>query len=325
MFDDPLRAARRAVEAGEFREAWQQLEGQPAPVQRSPEWLLLAAMARWRLGTYGPSRAAALQARDRYRKLGDVDGEMRAENVAAAGAFALGELRDARTGFEKALAIAERIGDDLMMARCANNLGNVEFYLARNAAALAHYRRANARFDRIGSRHGVVETLINMGIVWRDLDRVVESDDAAERALSGAEQIESQRMVAQALAMRGEARGLLGDIPLGRQQAKRALQIARAHDDPLAEIEAQRILGNLECIAQQYQPTERLMRRAQRLATKIGHPWAMAEVWRDTGTLFMRIEKTDKAAACFGFAAEAFVRIGAKRRASAMRRRIRGI
>ncbi len=118
---------------------------------------------------------------------------------------------------------------------------------------------------------------------------------------------------------------LLGDIPLGRQQAKRALQIARAHDDPLAEIEAQRILGNLECIAQQYQPAERLMRRAQRLATKIGHPWAMAEVWRDTGTLFMRMEKTDKAAACFGFAAEAFVRIGAKRRASAMRRRIRGI
>ncbi len=58
--DDPLKTARRAVHAGQFRDAWDELARQSDPVRRSPEWYLLAAMARWRLGEFGPSRAAAL-------------------------------------------------------------------------------------------------------------------------------------------------------------------------------------------------------------------------------------------------------------------------
>ncbi len=319
--DDPLRAARRAVHAGAFREAWDYLARQPDPARRSPEWNLLAAMARWRLGEFAPSRTAALQARDAYRSVGDVDGEMRAENVAAAGAFALGSLAEAERGFARALHLAERSSDELMMARCANNLGNVAFYLGNNSGALGHYRLAGVRFERMGHLHGLAETLINTGIVWRDLDRMAESQEAAERARDVAEPIGSVRLVAQALAMRGEALGLQGDLPMGREQVARALSLAREQEDRLVEVEALNFWCNLEREARNFEEAERLGREALAVATELAHPWTVAEVQRDLGTLYERAGRPSDAARAFEAAAAAYERLGAHTRAARVRAR----
>jgi tetratricopeptide (TPR) repeat protein len=319
--DDPLKTARRAVHAGQFRDAWDDLARQPDPVRRSPEWYLLAAMARWRLGEFGPSRTAGLQARDTYRSLGDVDGEMRAENIAAAGAFALGHLADAEAGFGRALELAERLSDELMVARCANNLGNVAFYLAADTAALGYYRLAGARFERVGHRHGLTETLINTGIVWRDLDRLADSQEAAERALEIAEVIGNRRLLAQALAMRGEALGLGGDVPLGRAQVERALGLAREQEDRLAEVEALRILCNLEREARNYPRAEGLAGEALAIASALAHPWTIATVEQDLGELLARVGRPTDAAEAFAAAAASYDAIGAATRADRVRAR----
>ena len=126
--DDPLRPARTAVHEGRFTDVESALALLHPDIRRSPEGLLLHAMAAWRLGEYTRSRAAALEARDGFRARGDADGEMRAENVAAAGAFAIGDLEAADRGFTRALELADELADDLMTARCANNLGNVAYY-----------------------------------------------------------------------------------------------------------------------------------------------------------------------------------------------------
>jgi len=320
--DDPLRTARRAVHAGAFREAWEELARQSDPVRRSPEWYLLAAMARWRLGEFAPSRTAALQARDGYRSVGDVDGEMRAENVAAAGAFALGSLAEAERGFARALHLAERSSDEVMMARCANNLGNVAFYLGNNSGALGHYRLAGVRFERLGHLHGLAETLINTGIVWRDLDRLAESQEAAERAYDVAESIGALRLVAQALAMRGEALGLQGDLPMGRSQVERALGLARTQEDHLAEVEALRILANLEREARNFVEAERLGQGALSAARALAHPWTVATVQRDLGTLYQQAGRPQDAGQAYDAAAAAYERLGAHSRAARLRERV---
>ncbi len=133
--EDPLREARLAVHHGRFREAVDQLTTVGDRFGSSPEWLLLMSMARWRLGDFAASYRLADYARIEYRSRGDTDGEMRAQNVAAAGAFARGRLREARAGFERAGYLARQLSDTLMMARCTNNIGNVDFYLGNNADA----------------------------------------------------------------------------------------------------------------------------------------------------------------------------------------------
>jgi len=314
--EDPLRSARRAVHAGQFSEARRTLEQQPAAIRRTSEWQLLAAMARWRLGEFSSSRSAALQARDAYRSLGDVDGEMRAENMVGAGAFALGDLDEAQRGFSRAMELAERLNDELMLARCANNVGNIAYYLGRHSFALSYYRVAQSRFERVGFDYGVAETLINIGIVWRDLGNLQESQAAAERALEISERNGTWRLTAQALAMRGEALGLLGDLPMGRAQVERALALARIREDHEAEIESLRILSNLERQSGRLGVAEELGRMALAQALALDHPMSIAEVQRDLGEVLFASGRKSEAVRCWNAAAEGYTRLGAHSRAA---------
>jgi tetratricopeptide (TPR) repeat protein len=157
VFEDPLREARRAVQDGRFREAVDRLWDEQERAGANPEWLLLMAMARWRLGDFSESHTLADRARLEYRARGDTDGEMRAQNVAAAGAFARGRLVEAREGFERASDLARQLADTLMLARCTNNMGNVRFHLGDNPDALVLYANATNLFEHSRSLRGIAE------------------------------------------------------------------------------------------------------------------------------------------------------------------------
>jgi tetratricopeptide (TPR) repeat protein len=245
--------------------------------------------------------------------------------VASAGAFALGDLREAERGFSRALSLADRLSDELMLARCANNLGNVAYYLGRHSAALSYYRLAASRFEKAGFDYGVAETLINTGLVWRDLQNLRESRDAAERALEIAERDNTWRLAAQALAMRGEAMALMGDLPLGRAQVERALAAARQREDRLAEVEALRILCNLERVGGHLSESERLGRAALDLATALSNPWSVAEAQRDLGETLATAGRGPEAADCWNEAAALFQQLGAISRADQMREKATSI
>jgi len=189
---DPLRAARLAVRRGQFREAWELLSARKEQYGAHPEWLLLMAMAAWRIGKYEESHGFALEALAEYRSRGDGDGEMRSQNVAAAGIFALGQLDRARSGFARALELARSYDDKIMMARCANNLGNVAYYLGERAEALRQYSLATNLFDQSGSLSGLAEAWHNAGVVLREQGELVAAREAADRAMEAAEQLGKQ-------------------------------------------------------------------------------------------------------------------------------------
>lgn len=317
--DDPLRDARRAVLAGEFLDGWDELERAPAAARATPDWLLLAAMARWRLGDFAWARSAASQARDGFRGAADADGEMRAENVAAAGAFAVGELREAERGFERALSLATELDDALMAARCANNLGNVAFYLARHPTALSYYRRAVIGFERLAFWKGLAEGWLNTAITLKDDGRLDDSRDAADRAVRAAELAEDQRILAQALIARSESDLARGDTDLARVQAQAAHAIATAEADPLSQADALRILANTHRAAGDPGRALELCREAWRIAERVEHPWTHAEVQRDLGEAYAALGLTEDARAAFRHAADAFERLGATSRAKAIR------
>lgn len=318
---DPLRGARVAVYGSRFREAWDQLVQVPKQIQASAEWQLLAAMASWRLGEFARSRVAALQARDRFRSVGDVDGEMRAENVAAAGAFAVGDLAEAERGFTRALMLAYELTDDLMSARCANNLGNVAYYLARNTAALSFYRLATVTFEKLTSWKGLAEAWLNTTIVWRDSGDLRASRDAAERAVSAAERAGDARIFGQALGASSETHARLGDLELARVQADRALALADSHDDPLNAADALRVLSLIERMDGAPRRAEELGLRALEMARQLKHPWTVAEVQRELGGLYVAIGQRRGAGQAFAEAAAAFLKAGSTVRAEQMRRR----
>lgn len=319
MRDDPLRAARAAVQHGRFREAWQALTAVAESWRQTPDWMLLAAVTHFRLSDFSRCRAAALQARDGFRSRGDVDGEMRAENTAAAGAFALGQLTDAELGFQRALALAHHLDDEFLMARCANNLGNVAYYLGNYPKALGFYRLATTGFEKMGSWKGIAEAWLNTAIVWQEDHNLDEARDAADRAISAAERAGDGRVLAQALAARAETSVALGDRDLARAQVTRALDLSRELEDPLAEADALRILSKVERLAGDLSAAREVAQRGLGIAREITHPWAEAELQRDLGMVYAVQGRRQEAVAALAAAAEAFERLGAISRAERMR------
>lgn len=319
--DDPLRDARRAVRGGRFREAWEELQRSPETQRNSPEWRLLAAMAAWRLGDFARSRSAAVQARDGYRSVGDADGEMRAENVAAAGALAIGNLADAERGFSRAMVLADELADDLMTARCANNLGNVAYYVAQYVTALSFYRLATATFGKIESWKGLAEAWLNTTIVLREFGDLEGARDAGERAVTSAELAEDQRILGQALAARADAYVELGDLELAGAQAERALALATSNDDLLGEAEAWRILSIIARRSGLFDQAEEVGRRALAIAERVKHPWTAAEAQRELGELYAKTGRGEQARGAFAAAARGFESLGATSRAEDMQRR----
>jgi tetratricopeptide (TPR) repeat protein len=318
-FADPLRDARRAVRDGQFAEAIRLLDAADADVRATPEALLLSAMARWRVGAFVRSRTAAVQARDGFRARGDTDGEMRAENVAAAGAFALGDLAGAERGFTRALDLADELGDDLMIARCANNLGNVAYYLRRSETALSFYRLALANFERLGFSSGLAEGWLNTTLVLQDAGQLDASRDAAERAVEAAERSGNERILGQALAARSETDVASGDVDLGRALAERALALARAHQHVMGEADALRILGLIARLHGEPLEAVRLVESALAIARRIEDPWRQAECHRELGMLYRAVARDADARAALMAAAQTFERLGAESRAAEIR------
>jgi tetratricopeptide (TPR) repeat protein len=315
---DPLRDARAAVRAGQFQQAAVTLVDLPPDVREGAEWYLLSAMVSWRLGHFAASRKEALEARGRYRARGDADGEMRALNVAAAGAFGLGALGEAEEGFHRALQLARELRDDLMVARCSNNLGNVALYLARHGAALGFYRVARAGFERLGFDYGAAETWINSAITWRDMGRHQDALQAADDALGHAEAAEAPRLIGEALANRGAALAALGEAAMGRFQIVRGLTLVRAERDRLAEPDLLRILGTIALAQGDHEDALRLGREALALALELAHPWTIAEVQRDLARTYRALDREPEAQEAFAASAAAFRALGSVPRAEAV-------
>lgn len=324
-YGDPLKRARRAVNTGRFRDALSQLAGLEQQFGSSAEWLLLVAMASWRLGDFSDSSAMAMRALAQYRARGDADGEMRAQNVAAAGAFATGRLNEARSGFERAQAIALQFRDRLMMARCANNLGNVAYYLGDHAEALRQYGHAASLFEQVGSISGMTEAWHNTGVLLREVGDLVGAREAADRALDCASKIADPRMLGWTLGGSGETYAMDGDLRLGRAMVKRALNFARDKEDRLTEVDCLRILAYIAGEQEQAEEAIGNARKAAKLANDLGNPWMIAKAQRQLAEALHVSGPSNEAAEALDAAAQAYDQMGAESRAAATRERLRAI
>ena len=324
-FDDPLRDARLAVQHGQFRDAVDRLAALGSRFETSPEWMLLMSMAQWRLGDFAASHHLAHLARIEYRSIGDTDGEMRAQNVAAAGAFARGQLLDARAGFEHAAYLARQLSDTLMMARCTNNIGNVDFYLGNNADALVLYANATNLFEHSRSLRGIAEAWHNTGIVWREEGDYPTARKATDQAMDAAERLGDGRLVAQTFAGRGETAARMGDTRLGEAEATRALNLAREHDDRLTECHALRVLGLIARKNGEHDYALRFGRSALDVAINVQNRWMTAKAREELGESLVAAGQPSEARVEYAAAAEAYGEMGAHARADRLYRHLDGL
>ncbi|MBW8770977.1 MAG: AAA family ATPase [Gemmatimonadetes bacterium] len=157
------RAARHAMALSAPREAVAQLDrafqaSEKAQTTVSVELLLARGWANETLAEFDRAREDFSTALDRARAAGD-------QRTAWEALHALGLLwaaRDyARAGDYRrdALTVARAIGDDALVARSLNRVGNWHGNLDEPRAGLPHHEEALALFERLGDQRGVSETV----------------------------------------------------------------------------------------------------------------------------------------------------------------------
>jgi predicted ATPase/Tfp pilus assembly protein PilF len=175
---------------------------------------VVAVHLAWLRMLLGDGDAAEALAKAGLRALGDGDEHAghTATGWSTLGAVAAGrgEFDVADGHFRRALAIAERLGDDGLAARSLDNLASVADGAGRADVALQHYERGLAVARRAGNDAQVAVTLNNLGAVHLSAGRSDVAFEALDEALAIARRIDLDRSLPFVLANLAEAARAMG-------------------------------------------------------------------------------------------------------------------
>jgi tetratricopeptide (TPR) repeat protein len=164
-------------------------------------------------------------------------------NLEAALYFDRGAVAAAAERWSELVVAAGDAGDDTLLSNACNNLGVACTLLAQPDEAVAAYERALGVADRLGDRRGIAQAEHNLAIAYRELGLLQEATEHFERAAADAALIGSAEILGRAEEERALALLEAGDERLAEDTASRALARFRRAGDRVGEAEALRVLG----------------------------------------------------------------------------------
>jgi tetratricopeptide (TPR) repeat protein len=311
--DDGLRTRAGALaDAGEWPALYELLRGEDRPRLLShPATAYRFAESLYHTGRMEELASFSAAYEHASRLAANPNGVMRALNLGGIASFELGEPEFARARFDALMELAEANGDTDMLARAANNLGAIANLKGRRNEALAYYRLAIPLYQRLGQPRGIAQTYHNLGLSYRDMDRLDESIASYDRAIAAATELSYTPLVAMSTVGRAEAELRRGDTRLANQLAERGVQLAREVSDPISLAEALRVRGLVHCAEGQQAEGLSAFREAIDLARETQNTLLEAEIGRDMGFELMRAGQTDEALGYLRSALERFDALGA--------------
>lgn len=312
-FDDViLRQARARASAGAWPEVADLLRGELAPVAERPERVTLYAEALMRIGeprracdwlqevipvlSHGPHRSA----------------HRTALNLLGAASFAVGALDDAQGAWDRALELAQRAADPLLVGRAMNNLGAIASLRGDWHRAIYLYQLAVPIYQRLGDSHRLAETFHNLAIVHRDLDDLATADEHEMRAIEFAQQAGAAHLVSMARVGRAELALRRGDHELAAVSALASGGASAAIGDLGTQADAWRCAGEAYTALGQPKEARRLLDEAATLADMSGQALMQAEVLLASARLAERTGDRDRARFDARRASESFRSLGAR-------------
>ena len=205
---------------------------------------------------------------------------------------------------EKALKIAQAIGDRRGEGAGLGNLGIAYYSLGQVERAIEYYKQALAISKEIGDRRGEGNTLGNLGNAYSDLGQVERAIKYYEQALAISKEVGDRRGRGNALGNLGLAYSDLGQVERAIKYYEQALAIAKEIGDRRGEGAdlgnlglAYRLLGQVERAIEYYE-------QALAIAKEIGDRRGEGYWFNNLGVVFEDLEKYDLALACYLLASE---------------------
>jgi tetratricopeptide (TPR) repeat protein len=310
--DARLSAGEAAERAGDYaRAAAAYLEVTGSDDRR------LVANAQFRLGRLAWRRSdfsAALRlyqtARTLATELGDQELLARVENGVGAVHYARGAYGDARTFYDRALALTR---DEAARAKILLNLGVIANIEGDLEAARDSYLVSRAIARDLGDREGEAYALHNLGMLYADRGEWQEAREAYAQCLALAEAQGNRQMAATLLINEAELHCRQGRFDDAVSACERSLAILSEIGDEVTLGEALRWQGVAYLGLGAFGQARPRLMDALRIASRTGSRLLEAETMRDLGITAAAEQDLSAARQWLNRALDEFTALGAAR------------
>lgn len=306
------QAALRLGADGRHAEVLTLLADWSADVEKSPQLSLAYGTAYARLGRNTEGLRWVDHALTGARSAGDSAIERRALNARGAIALVQGRPEEGADFLTQGLIAACREEDLPAIGRCANNIGIVANIQGRHAEALSSYAMALAAYEQAFLPVGIAECHHNLGITRRELGDLEGALAAALRASEAAVAAGDRSLAGQVLCGRAEIRIERGEIEVAGREAREALELHRALNDPVQVANDLRIVASVLVREGAPVEAEEMLRDVIVQATGLGRPQLVAEASRDLAMLLHRTGRAPDARVAAREARAIFTSMGAE-------------
>lgn len=289
---------------------------------------LLADVLRWQ-ATVLRERGRTSESEPLYRKsleisikLGYDSGRAHALNYLGGLALRRGDINGAANLFTDSLAIADGCGESRLVGMLQQNLGIVADIRGNPAAALAHYRVSLRTFETTNDLQPMCWVLSNLGYLFMKEERYEEASAAYERAL-GIARARGDLMAEGIIEENiGEMRLILDEVEDAYVHLARAREIAELRDDDLRLAAALKLQGAFERLSGRPAEATDTLRHALTLAAITEDALVGAEILYQFGLALAAFGDSKGATDALNSALDAFERLGARQWAGRARNRL---
>ncbi len=211
----------------------------------------------------------------------------------------IGSFKKSLEYYEKALKIAQDIGNRQNEGASLGSIGNTYHYLGQVERAIEYYEQALAISREIGDRRGEGARLGNLGLAYSDQGQVERAIEYYEQALAISKEIGDRRGEGADLGNLGLAYADLKQVERAIEYYERALAIATEIGDRRNEGNWLGNLGNAYADLKQVERAIEYYERALAIAKEIGDRRNGGTWLNNLGVTFKDLENYDLALACY--------------------------
>jgi CHAT domain-containing protein/Tfp pilus assembly protein PilF len=237
-------------------------------------------------GDYAGAERVFAAALAMARRQSDRPAEATALDGYGATLVTLGHADRAEPLLQQGFALAEELGDSVVMAEVSTQLGHLRTMRARYDEARDFHLRSFTVWEGIGNRRGMAVALNNVGATYQAVGDYVSAADYFQRSLAGLEAIDDQRRSATVIDNLARIARILGDYGNGLSLSQRAYDIRRGLNDKDGIARSLNSLSEIYRAQGNYTAALDALRQSLELSTAIGYAHAIAETLNNIAVVY---------------------------------------
>jgi tetratricopeptide (TPR) repeat protein len=236
----------------------------------------------------------------------------RVENILGTNHAEQGKVKQAVEFFERALILFERTRQTQMAGVALMNLGVTCNIIGDYDSALAHYKRAQARFEEGGDLNRLGELHHNMGMSFLSKHLFTEAIREFDTSHAMSSSMHNVSLMGLARLAKADAYYHLHDLPMALKLVNQAIEVFTKSNERLRLADSYKVKGIIHREMGSLHAAESYLQTSLRINIDINNLLNIAESYFEIGILEMKRKRTEEALQAFQEAKVAFKKVGAQ-------------